>query len=140
MEKLQIIEKLNIEKNFHLSIKCIQITDNILISKIKENISNKIIVITSLTDCYDLLKKAYQENKCVLINEKIDFVVPLLTIITTDCYDIIKYNIPVYYHLKDNKVISKLKTECNKKHTVCRLFKSKEDLYVQIINFIKKIV
>lgn len=139
MEKINIIEKLNNNNNFHLSLKTIQVTDKNLLLKLKEKLANKSIVIDNLKDCYDLLLLAYNKKiEYVLINEIVDFTIPILTIISNDNTNIIKYKIPVYCLLKDNKIIQKVKSACHKFSTSYTLFKNQDELILEVLNFVNK--
>ena len=136
MERLEILTKLNKENNFHLSIKTIQITDDDLISKIKEsNIEKKIKTLTSLDNAYETLLECYNNKiDVLLVNENIDFLLPIFTVLTKDMIELIKPMIPVYYYLKDNKIIQRVKTNCNKKSCQYMQIKTIDEL----IDFINK--
>lgn len=140
MKKLEIIEKLNQNNNFHLSLKTISATDIEVLNKLKKVIENKNktpIIITSLENAYEELLKAYNEKiDYVLISKELTFMLPLLNIITTDSVDVIKPIIPTYYCLKDNKIIQKVKTACNKKMSKYTAFHTIDELIEQVINLI----
>ena len=131
MKELDVIEKLNKNNNFHLALKVIQISDDSIIDALKEDY----VVIKQVEESYELLLKAYNEKKKVLVNENIKFLLPQIIIITKDVIDIIKPIIPVYYHLKDNKIIQKIKPCCHKKMTSFTQLKSEQE----IIELIKTI-
>ncbi len=140
MKNLEIIEKLNQSNNFHLSLKTISATDIEVLNKLKQVIENKnktTIIIASLENAYEELLKAYN-NKIdfVLVNSKLSFMLPLVNIITTDDISIIKPIIPTYYCLKDNKIIQKVKTACNKKMSKYTAFHTIDELIEQAINLI----
>lgn len=132
MNKLEIIEKLNQNNNFHLSLKVISATQDSVLYQIKEVIEKKnksVIIITDIEGCYEKLKQAYQEKiDYVLVNSQISFLLPLVNIITNDDISVIKPTIPTYYCLKDNKIIQKVKTTCNKKMSKYSAFHTVEEL------------
>ena len=129
-----ILEKLNQNNNFHLTFKVIQIDDDKVIDLLVNKISTKVYVIKENNDLYDKLLKAYNENyKWIICNSSIDILLPQVVVLTSDNIDIIKYNIPVYYHLKDNRKIQNIKTACNKINLSYTAFKSIDLLLDQII-------
>ena len=136
MEK-DLLLKLNEYNNFHLSLKVIQITDNDLISECEEYLyaqGKKVFVILTKDSLFENLLKAYESKvDCVLINENINILLPQSILITKDVTSIIKPMIPVYYLLKDNRIIQKVKTACNKKYTTYKSTKSVEE-YLQTLN------
>lgn len=136
MEK-DLLLKLNEYNNFHLSLKVIQITDNDLISECKEYLyaqGKKVFVILTKDSLFENLLKAYESKvDYVLINENINILLPQSILITKDVTSIIKPMIPVYYLLKDNRIIQKVKTTCNKKYTTYKSTKSVEE-YLQTLN------
>ena len=142
MKNLEIIEKLNQSNNFHLSLKCILASDNEVLNKLKQVIENenkKAIIINLIDNAYEELLKAYNEKiDYVLIGQNLKFMLPLVNIITTDCIDVIKPMIPTYYCLKDNKIIQKVKTICNKKLSKYTAFHSVDELIFATINTILK--
>ena len=142
MKKLEIIEKLNQNNNFHLSLKSILATDDEVLNKLKQVIENKnkkVIIINFIDNAYEALLKAYNEKiDYVLISQELTFMLPLVNIITIDCVEVIKPIIPTYYCLKDNKIIQKVKTTCNKKMSKYTAFHSIEELVLETINYILK--
>ncbi len=136
MEK-DLLLKLNEYNNFHLSLKVIQITDNDLIDKCKEYLyaqGKTVFVILTNDSLFETLLKAYESKvDYVLINENINILLPQSILITKDVTSIIKPMIPVYYLLKDNRIIQKVKTTCNKKYTTYKSTKSVEE-YLQTLN------
>ena len=136
MEK-DLLLKLNEYNNFHLSLKVIQITDNDLISECEEYLyaqGKKVFVILTNDSLFDNLLKAYESKvDYVLINENINILLPQSILITKDVTSIIKPMISVYYLLKDNRIIQKVKTTCNKKYTTYKSTKSVEE-YLQTLN------
>ena len=136
MEK-DLLLKLNEYNNFHLSLKVIQITDNDLISKCEEYLSKKekkVFVILTNEGLFENILKAYESKvDYVLINENINILLPQSILITKDVTSIIKPMISVYYLLKDNRIIQKVKTTCNKKYTTYKSTKSVEE-YLQTLN------
>lgn len=136
MEK-EVLKKLNNNNNFHLSLKVIQITDNDLILKCEEYLSKKekkVFVIITKDSLFENLLKAHESKvDYVLINENINILLPQSILITKDVTSIIKPMIPVYYLLKDNRIIQKVKTACNKKYTTYKSTKSVEE-YLQTLN------
>ena len=136
MEK-DLLLKLNQYNNLHLSLKVIQITDNDLISDCEEYLypqGKKVFVILTKDSLFENLLKAYESKvDCVLINENINILLPQSILITKDVTSIIKPMIPVYYLLKDNRIIQKVKTVCNKKYTTYKSTKSVEE-YLQTLN------
>lgn len=137
MEK-EVLMKLNDNNNFHLSLKVIQITDNDLISKCEEYLNGKgktVFAILANDNLYEKLLNAYEMKvDYILINEKINILLPQLILITKDITNIIKPMIPVYYLLKDNKIIQKVKTTCNKKYTSYQALKNEEELIEYTLN------
>jgi cellobiose-specific phosphotransferase system component IIB len=142
MKKLEIIEKLNQNNNFHLSLKSILATDKEVLNKLKQVIENKnkkATIINFIDNAYEDLLKAYNEKiDYVLISQELTFMLPLVNIITTDCVDVIKPIIPTYYCLKDNKIIQKVKTTCNKKMSKYTAFHSIDELVLETLNYILK--
>lgn len=135
MKELEIIEKLNQLNNFHLSLRVIQIDDDEIIKEVsKLNSNKKITTITNLEEAFDKLYEAYNEKAdVVLVNEKVNFLLPLISVLTKQSIDIIKPTIPVYYYLKDNKIIQKVKTACHKKMTTFTQIKTRQEL-IDLIN------
>ena len=135
MKELEIIEKLNQLNNFHLSLRVIQIDNDEIIKEVsKLNSNKKIITITNLEESFDKLYEAYNEKvDVVLVNEKVSFLLPLISVLTKQSIDIIKPTIPVYYYLKDNKIIQKVKTACHKKMTTFTQIKTRQEL-IDLIN------
>ena len=70
MEKQEILKKLNKNNNFHLSIKVIQVTDNLLIKNITTKISKKCFIINNENSVYDQLKEAYETGVEYVFIEK----------------------------------------------------------------------
>lgn len=132
-----LLLKLNEYNNFHLSLKVIQITDNDLISKCEEFLcaqGKTVFVILTNDSLFENLLKAHESKvDYVLINENINILLPQSILITKDVTSIIKPMIPVYYLLKDNRIIQKVKTACNKKYTTYKSTKSVEE-YLQTLN------
>ena len=135
MKELEIIEKLNQLNNFHLSLRVIQIDDDEIIKEVsKLNSNKKITTINNLEESFDKLYEAYNEKAdVVLVNEKVNFLLPLISVLTKQSIDIIKPTIPVYYYLKDNKIIQKVKTACHKKMTTFTQIKTRQEL-INLIN------
>ena len=135
MKELEIIEKLNQLNNFHLSLRVIQIDNDEIIKEVsKLNSNKKITTITNLEESFDKLYEAYNEKAdVVLVNEKVNFLLPLISVLTKQSIDIIKPIIPVYYYLKDNKIIQKVKTACHKKMTTFTQIKTRQEL-INLIN------
>lgn len=138
MKELEVIEKLNQLNNFHLKLKVIQVSDDEIISDVVGLISNKkVATINNLESSFDKLKEAYNNKvDVVLVNEKVTFLLPIITILTKECLDIIKPTIPVYYYLKDNKIIQKVKTTCHKKMTAFMQIHTKKEVIELICNSI----
>lgn len=136
MEK-EVLMKLNDNNNFHLSLKVIQITDDDLISKCEEYLNGKgktVLVILANDNLYEKLLNAYEMKvDYILINEKINILLPQSILITKDVTNIIKPMIPVYYLLKDNRIIQRIKTTCNKKYTTYIAIKRVEE-YLLTLN------
>ena len=136
MEK-EVLMKLNDNNNFHLSLKVIQITDDDLISKCEEYLNGKgktVFVILANDNLYEKLLNAYEMKvDYILINEKINILLPQSILITKDVTNIIKPMIPVYYLLKDNRIIQRIKTTCNKKYTTYIATKRAEE-YLSTLN------
>lgn len=133
----EVIKQLNQNNNFHLALKCVQITDDKIIKEIIKNDKNKKIVeITSLENAYEKLLKAYNDKvDLVLVNENIKFVLPQLVILTKEETSLITPLIPTYYLIKDNKIIQKIKTICHKKESSFFQLKNEKE----IEDLIKKI-
>lgn len=113
----QLIKRLNEENNFHLSLKVIQVTDESvalqLLDKLQEE--GKTVDIIDKNDPYKTLKKAHEEKIDYIIARSNDnYLLPLVVVIASDDIDVIKPMIPTLYLLKDNKIIQKVKTRCNK--------------------------
>ena len=113
----QLIKRLNEENNFHLSLKVIQVTDEKvalqLLDKLQEE--GKTVDIIDKNDPYKTLKKAHEEKIDYIIARSNDnYLLPLVVVIANDDIDVIKPMIPTLYLLKDNKIIQKVKTRCNK--------------------------
>ena len=136
MKELEIIEKLNQLNNIHLTFKCIQFSNDEIIEEFASLLTNKkVMIITSLDECLEKIVKAYNEKyDLVLVNEKIRFMLPIVSVVLNDNTEIIKPMIDVLYLLKDNKIIQKVKTCCNKKHSKYIAFKNKEELFLELIN------
>ena len=136
MEK-EVLMKLNDNNNFHLSLKVIQITDDDLISKCEEYLNGKgktVFVILANDNLYEKLLNVYEMKvDYILINEKINILLPQSILITKDVTNIIKPMIPVYYLLKDNRIIQRIKTTCNKKYTTYIAIKIVEE-YLLTLN------
>ena len=140
MNNGKIIKELNTYNNFHLSLKVIQITDENLLNSVsiflKENKKSSIII-TSLNKVIEKLQKAYNEKiDYVLCNENIEFLLPLVIILTKENLDLIKPLIPVFYTIKDNKIIEKLKTTCRKKMTSFDKICDENELFREIATII----
>lgn len=133
----EVIKKLNNNNNFHLSFKVIQISDDNLIDEIKEITTKKVLVLKDTTNLFEKLLSAYNNNiKYVVCNDKIDVLLPLVVFITNDNVDVIKPTIPVFYYLKDNKIIQKVKTQCNKTYTSYKQIKTKEEFINTILSYL----
>ena len=133
----EVIKKLNHHNNFHLSFKVIQISDDNLIDEIKEITTKKVLVLKDTTNLFEKLLDAYNNNiKYIVCNDKIDVLLPLAVFITNDNIEIIKPTIPVYYYLKDNKIIQKVKTQCNKTYTSYKQIKTKEEFIKTILSYL----
>lgn len=136
MLESEIISKLNKENNFQLSLKVVQFTDdNLALSFISylNNFHYSTIFIDGLNEAYALLKKAKDEKiDFVIVNNKISFLLPLVSVVSNDDLSIIKPFIPVYYYLKDNIIIQKLKTYCHKSDYQFLSFKTIDSLFANI--------
>ena len=140
MNNAEIIKELNKYNNFHLSLKVIQITDDKLLESLstflKDNKKSSIII-TTLNNVIDELLKAYNKKiDYVLCNENIEFLLPLVIILTKENLDLIKPLIPVFYTIKDNKIIEKLKTTCRKKMTSFDKICDENELFKKIATII----
>ena len=135
MGEKEIIAKLNDENNFHLTLKVIQFSEDKLALEFLNYIKqyNSFIYIDNLDEAYDLLKKAYIEKiDYVVCNNQISFLLPLVSVISSDDLSIIKSFVPVFYYLKDNILIQKLKTYCHKSDYKFYSFKTTNNLFVAI--------
>ena len=113
----QLIKRLNEENNFHLALKVIQVTDCEISKKLKDLLCSlgKSCEIIDNDNPYEILKKAYEEKINYIIARSNDnYLLPLVVVIASDDIDVIKPMIPTLYMLKDNKIIQKVKTRCNK--------------------------
>ena len=137
MKNQKIIEKLNQNNNFHLSLKVIQITDRKILEQLKQELENNNKKVVIINNSYEALLDAYN-NKVdyVLIDETINYLLPLVVVITKEIIDIIKPIIPTFYLLKDNRIIQKVKTQCNKKMSKYISFKNVKELIDAIISLI----
>lgn len=138
MDIKNLIELLNQNNNFHLSLRCIMANEVKVLDALKnrlENNNNNTLVIDSLDNAYNQLTYAYN-NKIdyVLVNKDLSFMLPLVNIITTDDISTIKPMIPTFYCLKDNRIIQKVKTTCNKKMSTYKAFHSIEELLEEVLN------
>lgn len=130
-----ILEKLNQSNNFHLTFKVIQIDDDNVIDILVNKLTTNVYVIKNSKDLYDKLLNAYNSNyKWIICNSSINILLPQVVVLTSDNIDIIKPNIPLYYHLKDNRKIQKIKTVCNKQNISYSAFKSIDLMLQQIID------
>lgn len=133
----EVIKKLNHLNNFHLSFKVIQVSDDNLIDKIKTISTKEILILKDTANLFEKLLDAYNNNiKYIVCNDKIDVLLPLAVFITNDNIEIIKPTIPVYYYLKDNKIIQKVKTQCNKTYTSYKQIKTKEEFIKTILSYL----
>lgn len=133
----EVIKKLNHLNNFHLSFKVIQVSDDNLIDKIKTISTKEILILKDTANLFEKLLDAYNNNiKYIVCNDKIDILLPLAVFITNDNVDVIKPTIPVYYYLKDNKIIQKVKTQCNKTYTSYKQIKTKEEFIKTILSYL----
>ena len=91
----EIINKLNENNNFHLSLKVIQASENSFLYKLKEKLKDKnIVIINSNIDIYDQLYNAYiNKVDFVLVDSSINYLLPLVNIISNDYIEIIKPHI-----------------------------------------------
>lgn len=141
MKNQEIIEKLKINNNFHLSLKVIQVSGEnliVFISNYLNKCNKKTMIITDLNECYEKLLNAYENNfDYVICNENINFLLPLVSIINNDELSIIKPMIPVFYLTKDNKIIQQIKTTCRKKMTTFQSVKNNDELIKIIDELIK---
>ena len=113
----QLIKRLNEENNFHLALKVIQVTDCQVSQNLKDILCSlgKSCEIIDNDNPYETLKKAYDEKTNYIIAGSNDnYLLPLVVVINNDNVDVIKPMIPTLYLLKDNKIIQKVKTKCNK--------------------------
>lgn len=113
----QLIKRLNEENNFHLALKVIQVTDCEISKKLKDLLCSlgKSCEIIDNDNPYEILKKAYDEKTdYVIAGSNDNYLLPLVVVINNDNVDVIKPMIPTLYLLKDNKIIQKVKTKCNK--------------------------
>ncbi len=142
MNQQELNHLLNKNKNFHLTLKVIQFVDNQLLNDFSNYLDNfqfTFIKITNFDDAYELLRKAYEEKMdYVLCNDCIACLLPLICVINQENFDIVKPFIPVYYLLKDNRIIQNLKTYCRKKMATFIGFKYKEDLFKNILLLINE--
>ena len=112
-----LINKLNEEHNFHLSLKVILFTDNDVLNQVFDKLVSLNYKCHKI-DCnsrYESLKNAY-ENKAdfVLASSSEIYLLPLLVVVSNENIDAIRPYIPTLYMLKDNRIIQKVKTRCNK--------------------------
>lgn len=140
MKQQKLMLKLNKEHNFHLSLKVIQFSEVSLLYEfndflINKNIYSKVIV-NDVT--YEQLQEAYSEKKVVLCDKNITLLLPLVCVISSDDFSIVKPCIPTYYHLKDNRIIQNLKTLCHKQNITFTSFKTKNELFTQILSSFMK--
>ena len=133
----EVIKKLNHLNNFHLSFKVIQVSDDNLIDEIQTTSTKELLILKDTTNLFEKLLDAYNNNiKYIVCNDKIDVLLPLAVFITNDNIEIIKPTIPVYYYLKDNKIIQKVKTQCNKTYTSYKQIKTKEEFIKTILSYL----
>ena len=113
----QLINKLNEEHNFHLSLKVVLFSEDNLLNQVYDKLVSLNYKCQKI-DCnnrYESLKKAYDEKvDYVLASSEETYLLPLLVVISNEDIEGVKPLIPTLYMLKDNKIISKLKTKCNK--------------------------
>ena len=132
----QLIKRLNEENNFHLALKVIQVTDCEISKKLKDLLCSlgKSCEIIDCNDPYNFLKKAYYEKiEYVIAGSEDNYLLPLVVVINNDNVDVIKPMIPTLYLLKDNKIIQKVKTKCNKLSSPYFQIKDEKD----IISYLK---
>ncbi len=141
MNQQELNEKLNQNKNFHLTLKVIQFVDDDLLNDFADYLTSfhcTYVKIKNINEAYEILLQAYQNQiQYVLCNDCIDCLLPLVCIVSQDNFTIVKPIIPVYYLLKDNRIIQKLKTLCRKRMTTFTAFKNKKELFQQVLNLIK---
>lgn len=137
MNEQEVLNKLNEQENFQLTFKVIQVTDDLLLDEIAK-LFNNIEIIKSVDECYDKLLKAYLRNdKYVLVDENISFLLPFVIVLTSDHLSLIKPMTPIYCKINDNKKFQNVKTKCNQMqiNQPIRLKNNEE-----IISLIKEIV
>lgn len=133
----ELVKKLNQNNNFHLTFKVVQVTDDCIIDKIVQLSKKEILALKNNDNIFENLLNAYNNNvKHIICNEKIEILLPLATFITKENVDVIKPIIPVYYYLKDNRIIQKIKTQCNKTYTSYKQIKTEEELINTILFYI----
>ncbi len=137
-------QQLNEKDNFHLSLKCIEFSDQTIISEFQEKLIEQKIsytIIDKNEDIFQQLWNAYQQQvEFVLYSSPLTVLLPLVLVITNENITQIKPIIPVFYYLKDNKIIQQVKTLCNKTYTQYQAFKSHQELFDAIfIQIIKKL-
>lgn len=137
---MNLIYQLNLKNNFHLSLKCIEFSEKKTLMAFCKSLSTNNYsyqIIDESQDIYSQLYKAYLTKVDYVLYISIPVLLPLLFVITNDNYENIKPLIPVYYCLKDNRIIQKVKTKCNQTYTQYFPFHNEEELLNNIINFLK---
>lgn len=135
-------QQLNEYHNFHLSLKCIEFSDQTIISEFLEKLNEQKVsytVIDKNKDIFQQLWNAYhQKVEVVLYSSPLLVLLPLVFVITNENIFQIKPIVPVFYCLKDNKIIQQVKTLCNKTYTHYQAFKSHQELFDAIFTQIIK--
>lgn len=134
-----IVRLLDENDNFHLKIKSIQITDDNLLRAFEKILNQKgyTTMMINKDDIFINLKKAYDNNiDYILIDEKIDILLPLVVVVTNDYPKLIKPTIPVVYLQKDNRIIQKIKYDCNCNYTTCKQIKNENELFDELLTYI----
>jgi len=112
------------------------VNDDNLAFRLGSFIENSLVILDT-NDIYNKLKEAFNNHVTYIVcNGKIDFLLPMVSVLVNDDTSIIRPRTPVYYMIKDNKIAQHVKTRCHQMDVSFTYYKKEDELFKGIKEWI----